>query len=437
MPRLDATALLTVFLVASFAIPSPLILKPLGASGTPADVIGLGLLLWWGLAKLGSAQGVDRGRQPVRIGLLILILAALCSLVSLFLNPFTEESINGAYRGIILFAALAGVALVAADGISTLERLHTLMHRLVTGVALVAGLGLVQWLTGYNPAASLWVPGLARNLDLMPQGRSTFIRVQSTTLHPIELGSLLGIVLPIAITYAFLAQDRRTKQRRWLEVGVIAAVIPMALSRTGVIAAAIGLLAIAMDWSWARRGRMAAAIVGFMVAIRVAIPGLVGSIFALFSDFSQDTSTKDRAGRWEIAGHYFEQHPWFGMGVNTYYPTTLHFFDNQYLAIATEMGAVGLAAITLIFLIMAFTARGARLRAVDAETRGLAQALAGISVAMLVIFSTADMLSFVMEMGVFFVLMGVTGALWRLTGGQQGGVPARQPRARLDRRLSA
>ena len=123
---------------------------------------------------------------------------------------------------------------------------------------------------------------------------------------------------------------------------------------------------------------MAAATAG-VVAMRLAIPGLVGSIIALFSNFSQDSSTQDRAGRWQIAGHYFEMHPWFGMGLNTFYPATGRFFDNQYLGTATELGAVGLAAWILLFLIMAFTARGARLRAVDPETKALAQALVGVA----------------------------------------------------------
>jgi len=429
-------SLLTIFLVVGFVIPAPLIFKPLGGSGTPADLLGLGFLLWWGLAKLGSAQGVDRGRQPVRVALLILMLAALASMAAMFLRPFTGEESNGAYRGLVMFVAVSGVSLLAADGISSLERLHTLMHRFVAGVSLVAGFGLVQWLTGYNPAATLAIPGLTRNLVLPPQGRSSFVRVQSTTMHPIELGSLLGITLPIAVSYAFLAKDRRTRLIRWAEVGVIALVIPMALSRTAVIAASIGMLAIAMDWSWARRGRVALATAAFVVAVRLAIPGLVGTVISLFSNFSKDSSTQDRAGRWQIAGHYFELHPWFGMGLNTFYPATGLFYDNQYLGVATEMGAFGLAALFLLFVVMAFTARGARLRALDPDTKALAQALAGVAVAMMVIFMTADMLSYAMEMGMFFLLLGVTGALWRLTGGQRGGVPVSPvaaPKARLVR----
>ena len=120
------------------------------------------------------------------------------------------------------------------------------------------------------------------------------------------------------------------------------------------------MLAIAMDWGWARRARVAAATGAFMVAMRLAIPGLMGTVVSLFTNISKDSSTTDRAGRWEIAGHYFQLHPWFGMGVNTFFPATNRFFDNQYLGVATEMGAFGLFALILLFLIMVFTARGAR-----------------------------------------------------------------------------
>ncbi len=427
----DVVSVLTVFLVVGLAIPAPLIFKPLGGSGTPADLLGLGFLLWWGLAKLGTDSGVDRGRQPIRIALLGLVVAALASVAALFLRAASSgQEITSAYRGLVQIMALAGIALLAADGISSLERLHTLMHRFVAGVSLVASLGLLQWLTGYNPAATLSVPGLVRNVDLTAQGRSDFTRVQSTTVHPIELASLLGITLPIAVVYALQAQDRRTKLVRWTEVAVIAAVLPLALARTGVIAALIGLLAIAMDWSWRRRGRAAAVAGAAVVAMRLAVPGLVGTIISLFQQFGQDSSTTDREGRWQIAGHYFEMHPWFGRGLNTYYAATGLYFDNQYLGTATETGALGLVAWVLLFLIMAFTARGAHLRATDPETKALGQALAGVAVAMMVIFMTADMMSYAMEMGMFFLLLGVTGALWRLTGGQQGGVPtAAQPRA--------
>ncbi len=423
--RIDAVTALTLFLILSFCIPSPLVIKAIGASGTPANLIGIAFLAWWALSKLGSGQGVDRGRQPVRIALLLVILSVLASLVPLFTRPFLVEEGLGAERGLLNLAALSGVALLAADGITSLERVHTLLHRLVHGVSFVAALGLIQFLTGYNPAQSLTIPGLTRNEVLQDQGRSLFLRVQSTTLHPIELGSLLGLTLPLAVIYAFRAKGRRSRQIAWVEVALIGAVLPMALTRTGIVAATIGMLAIAVDWTWRRRGRALVVLVVSVGALRAAIPGLIGTLVALFTKINQDDSTTARTQRYQIAGHYFLQHPWFGRGFNTLYPATKQIFDNWYLYTATETGAVGLLALFLLFMIMMFTARGARLRSTDPQTREISQALAGTAVAMMIMFATADMMSYTMLMGVFFMLLGVAGAMWRLTGGQTGGVPAR------------
>ncbi len=413
----DAVDVLTVYLVVSFLIPSPLIFKPLGSAGTPANIVGLGLLFWWFVAKIGSGLGVDRTHQPARVALLIYLLAVLTSMVALFLRPYTGEESLGAYRGLIFLGAMFGVALVAADGISSLERVHVLMRRLVLGVSLVALGGMVEFVTGYAPARTMAIPGLTRNQELFVQGRSIFVRVQSTTLHPIELGSLLGFVLPVAVHYVFVARGRRARIVAWSEVAIIAAVLPMALTRTGVVACVVGLFVLSLDWTWRQRGRALVVAAAGLVVLRVSIPGLVGSLTALFTKFGEDTSTQDRQKRYAIFGKYFLQHPVFGRGNNTLYPVTHQVFDNQYLYVATEMGTVGIVA-TLLFLTMPiFIARGARRRSTDPETRGLAQALAGSFTAMVIMFATADMLSFLMLMGVYFVFFGVAGAMWRLTGG--------------------
>jgi len=425
LPRIDAVTALTAFLVLSFAIPSPLIFKPLGGSGTPGNLLGLAFLLWWALAKLGSGLGVDRGRQPVRIALLLFILPVLTSLAALYFRPFVESESTGAQRGIVYLASLSGVALLAADGITSIARVHVLMKRVVLGVSAMATLGLVEFFTGWNPALTLHIPGLVRNIDIVGQGRSNFVRVQATTLHPIEFGALLGMVLPVAVHYGLMAKGRRARRRAWLQVGLIGAVLPMALSRTGVIAASVGLLAVAADWGWDRRLKALAIVVVFLTVMRAAVPGLVGSLLSLFTKFDQDNSTKLRQERYGIAGHYFLQHPWFGRGYNTLYPATKQVFDNAYLYVATEMGAVGIVLTLLFFLIIICTARGARLRSTDLETKGLSQALAGAFLAMMIMYGTADIMSFTILIGVFFLMVGVAGALWRLNGGAGPPAPSR------------
>jgi O-antigen ligase len=428
----DATAALTIYLVLLFGIPSSLVIGPLGGSGTPANMMGLAFLLWWVLAKLGSGLGVARGHQPVRIALLAFVTPMLASLVTFYFHPFTGLEASGVYRGIVYIAALCGVALVAADGIPTLDRATVMMHRVVHGAAAVAAVGVLEFLVGWRPALTLHIPGLTRAADVMEQARSSFVRVQATTLHPIELSALLGMMLPIAVHYALVAEPGSRRRRiAWVEVALIGGVLPLALSRTGVVAAVVGMSVFALSWSWRLRGRALLVVLLGVGMLRVAVPGLVGSLFALFSNLGQDTSTTARQERYGIAGDYFLRHPWFGRGFNTLYPATQQVFDNAYLYVATEQGTFGLIGILLFFLMSIFIARGIRLRAVDEDTRGLGQALTGTFAAMAVMFATADMMSFTMAVGLLFLLVGLAGAFWRLLG---GGARAQVPVIRAARR---
>ena len=164
----------------------------------------------------------------------------LTSVAAMYLRPFIGEEVSGGQRGLVYLASLSGVALLAADGITSIARVHVLMKRVVAGVAGLASLGLVEFFTGWNPALTLAIPGLTRNIELSSQGRASFVRVQATTLHPIEFGALVGMVLPVAVHYALMAKGRRARRIAWLQVGLMGAVLPMALSRTGVVAASVG-----------------------------------------------------------------------------------------------------------------------------------------------------------------------------------------------------
>ncbi len=119
------------------------------------------------------------------------------------------------------------------------------------------------------------------------------------------------------------------------------------------------------------------AIVGFLVAMRVAIPGLIGSILAAVLQLDQDNEhDRLRQERYEIAGHYFLLHPWFGRGFNTLYPATQQVFDNAYLYVATETGCGRRRPSSLLFfLIIIFIGPRHPAAGADPETRGLAQAL--------------------------------------------------------------
>jgi O-antigen ligase len=420
---------LTVFLLPCFIIPSIYIIGPLGAGGTPANLVGMGLLAWWALEKVAGGDRIDRQRQPLRLGVLVFGLSLAASMVALHLRPDTGKEVLGAYRGLMLIGCLFGVLLVAADGIPSVERALVLVHRIVTGVSLMAVLGLFEFFTHFNPARVLLIPGLVRNTDAFFEPRSLFVRVQSTALHPIEFGALIGMMLPLAVHCAFHETgDRRARRLAWAKVAAIGGVLPMTLSRTGVIAAAIGVVALLSQWTWRRRLRALVVSLVFVAGLRVVTPGLVGSVTGLFTFFFQDTSTNARTSRYGIAGDYFGQHPVFGRGYNTLFPATQQIFDNSYLYFAIETGVVGLACLAFFFITVFGVSRGIRLRTEDPALRDLAGLFTAMAISMPLIFATADVMVFNLMMQLFFVMAGIAGALWRLTGGPQGTIIERSRR---------
>jgi polysaccharide biosynthesis protein PslJ len=429
-PR-DPVDVLTIFLIPCLAIPSNFIVGALGGGGTPANLVGVGLLGWWVFEKITGGSRVDRRRQPIRIGLLALLLCLLASLIDLFLRPDSGKEALGAYRGLILIGCLVGLALVASDGIPSIERAMVLLRRMVLGISIVAALGLFEFFTKFNPARALPIPGLSRNAMSLTEIRTGFLRVQSTALHPIELGGVLGVMFPVAVHLAFHTEgDRRQRRRAWIQVAVIGAALPMTLSRTGIIAATIGCIALFWQWTWRRRIRALGVTILFVGAMRAVTPGLMGTVTGMFTYFFQDSSTTARTSRYGAAGDLFLQNPVFGRGYNTLFPATGKIFDNSYLYFAVETGIFGVLCVLFLFMVVFFVSRGIRLRTEDQSLRDLAGLLSATAITMPIMFVTADMMSFNMIMQLYFLLAGIAGALWRLTGGPDRAIVGRPRRHR-------
>ncbi len=69
-----------------------------------------------------------------------------------------------------------GVLLLAADGIGSLDRLKTLIRRMVMGATAMAALGVTQFFIGVDLAKYIAIPGLrdaGRSLCWLPAATST------------------------------------------------------------------------------------------------------------------------------------------------------------------------------------------------------------------------------------------------------------------------
>ncbi len=414
MRRRDAVSMLTLHLVLLFMLPSVLIIGPLGASGTPANVGAIGLFAWWALSRLVPSLGSARTHQPIHVFVLLWGMALFCSYAAAFLRPFDGLEATAADRGVLVLLGGAGLSLIIADGIANRERLEVYLRRLVHGAAFLAFLGLLQFFLGIDLAGFIQVPGLTANAGFGEIAqRSIFRRVQGTSSHPIEFAVALAAVLPVAVHFGLHTKGAGEKLSR-VEMIVILMALPMSVSRSGIVGMLVGLLCLFAVWDRPVRIRMLKFGAMFAVIMRLLIPGLMGTILSLFKNIQNDPSTTGRTDDYEIVGSFVLQRPWFGRGFFTFLPDYYITLDNQYLLTVIEMGFVGLACLFLLFLGGFFTARGARRRSVSDTYRHLCQAIAGGILALMFTFVTFDALSFPMVNALTFMMVGAAGAAWRI-----------------------
>ncbi len=429
------------------AVPSQLIVRQLGSPGTPSNLWAVALLLWWVCATLGGLNTI--GPSPVRVGVGVLTLSILASyaagsasgwwapltarertsdvfsLVTPTVDAIAGAMNEAAFRGLISFAGWMGIVLLAADGLRTWRQLDVLVAWLAWLAALVAGIGVFQFFTGFNLAGLIKIPGLVANSQVGGTvERSVLNRVSSTAVHPIEFGVVMAALFPLALHYAI---HTRTTRWAWLPAILTGASIPMSVSRSAIVVAATAFILLMVGWPSRRRVQAVVILPLATVAMRVLIPGLVGTIRSLFTNFFNDPSVSGRTGDYGVVFSLYADHPWFGRGLFTFIPRYYRILDNQYLNNLVELGAVGLCAVLLFFLIGYFSARGARRRTVDEEHRHLALAISASIAGIAVGYVTFDAWAFPMAAGVTFLLIGMAGAAWNISVAEAGAVTAREP----------
>ncbi len=411
----DAVRLLTIYLVLLIAVPSRLIFGAIGSTGTPAAVIGIVALVWWATSRIVPSIGGATGLQPVRTAMV-----ALCMVVAVSEIAGAARSMDGvesraADAALFGLAAACGVAWLAADGIDRLDRLLVLLDRIVLAGAALASLGIVQFFTDFDITEYLWFPGTHVNGDLqLIQIRSGFNRVAGTAVHPIEFGVVLATIFPIAIHQA-MHRGTDSRLRRVLPAVLIAAALPMSLSRSAILGVAAAGLVMAMGWTWAQRANAAVVTVGFLGVMRAVIPGLLGTLRNLFTNLQSDSSYVARTHHAQQAWNYIGADPWIGRGFGTFLPDRYVLLDNQYLGTLAETGIIGLVVLIGVFCAAFVVAHHASQTILDPELQSLGRALAAAAMVPLVTYITYDAFSLRMGVGITFLVLGCAGAFWRLT----------------------
>ena len=423
----DAVSGLIAYSVVLFLVPARYVFPGTGAVGTPAIALGLALALWWLVSKALPQPVIAYGPQPIRTVVLLYTAWTLISYAFSMRRALSVIEQPGADRAAIAAIALAGVALVAADGIRDRKRLDTLVSWLVGLAAIVALFAVVQFFTSFDPVRYIRVPGLdlTRDLGTVVQ-RGDLSRPFSTTLHPIELGVLMAMLLPLAL-YRLTRPLVGIGQAawRWACVVLIASVVFLSVSRSAVVAAVVSVAVYSIALSRRSRLNLLGLAVLAVFAARLLVPGLVGTLVGLFAGFGEDSSVQARLTDVSPVLDQLSVHPVLGFGPGTLNIVEDLLLDNEYYTTALSSGLPGLVLLMTLVCTGIVTARRAA-RGADPETRRLGYALIGSITAAGVALATFDGFSFRMFTGVFFLLLGMAGALWRI----QFAGPLRRPSTR-------
>lgn len=412
---LDAGAMLTVYLVLLFAIPSNLTIGALAALGRPSLLWGLLLFVWWALSRLQPPSAAVRTvAQPVRLALGALIVVALVSLAAAMLRGQPADQISPALTAIIRLLSWSGVALVAMDGLTTMREISRMLRRLVVAGALLAALGIAQFATGQTLLDVFAVlPGITVEEGGV-DARGAFTRSSGTATHPLEYATALSAILPLAIAGAISRGFRRSGSGQpllwWIPVALIGLSALLAVSRSAIIGVAVAV--VAMIPGIPRRHRATVVAGGFALAVVavVAVPGLFGTMVGLFAGIGSDSSTTSRVGGLDRAGEFISTSPVFGNGLGTFLPR-YYFFDNQWALMAVELGVLGLLALAALIAAGIWSAWHAGKVSGEDDVLLAGRALTASLIAVAVLFGFFDGLQFPIAAGLPFLLIGLACAL--------------------------
>jgi hypothetical protein len=409
---LDAVSFLTVFVVLLFGVPTDHMIIALGSLGSPALLWAVLGGLWWCWHQLQrSAPDARPGFTPVRVAALLYLAAVAVSFVGAMFRGLPSPEASPADTGIMKAFAWIGLLLLVSDGIPSYERLLVLVRRIAVAGALLGLLGLAQFATGQSLLDWISIPGFSPSDDETLQVRSGFIRPPGTASHPLEYGYVLATVMPLALTLA-LWDASRSALRRWTPVALIVAAAALAVSRSTILGLAVGVAVLILTWTARMRVIAVGVVIAVVGAVYFVVPGMVGAIAGLFGGLDgSDSSASSRIGSYDLVLQFVSRSPVVGRGVGTFLPE-YRILDNQLLQSLIEIGVLGVIALLALCVTVAGTAMFARTGA--AIERRTGQGIAASAVVGTVLLGTFDVFSFPMATGLFFLVLGLGGAHYRL-----------------------
>jgi polysaccharide biosynthesis protein PslJ len=345
-----------------------------------------------------------------------------------------------AAKAFVLFAGFVVFFYLIVSVVRRFDEVEFLIRILVGGASVVAFFALLEAWSGKNVfdhlGAVIPVLNLTDFLTGEELARGGRRRVYASAQHPIPLGAMLVMLLPLAVYLA----ERRRSPRWWLATALLLLAALATLSRTAIVM----LLALAVVY-WVVRprdmrrlvSRTWPLIVPAVLAVHFLLPGTLGTFKDLF--FAQGALIEQRSdvsvghGRLASLGPGLEvvaENPVLGLGYGTRIvdsadPLKNSFIvDNGWLSTGMDAGLAALAA--WLWLFLRFIRRLRREARIDPSPRGqLLGAFAAAVTAFAVGMLTYDAFSFIQVTLVLIILLALACAAVRSPPVPAAAEPAR------------
>ena len=407
----DVALVISLVVILLYVIPANQILPQLTVAGRPALLLSMALFTWWVMAKL-NPRLVLVGPQPLRWATLFFLVSLLLSYLAGLLRGLPSLESNRQDFAILITFEFIGLILMVADGVRNRARLETILRVFVVSAGIMAVIGILQSVLKVDVARYLAVPGLAPSDKLAGfegRGFGGQFRVASTATHYIEFSTVMAMAVPFAIHLARFGPTTAARRFYGFVAVLIAAAVPIAISRTGIVALAAAMIVMLYAWDWRTRYNMlvlACALVGGLMAVR---PGLVGTIRSMFVGVENDPSIQGRTNDYDSVAAWFAQRPWLGRGPGTLIPGYAIVLDNQWLLSLVTLGPVGVAAMATLHITAIALAGLARRRSAHAEDRHLCAALISTQIVGILVAATFDALAFTTYSFTLALMTGMAG----------------------------
>jgi O-antigen ligase len=415
--HVDAASLLVLTIVLIQLLPSRLVVPDLTSVGRPGLLIGLLLAVWWLLAKSHPRLAMV-GPQPMRWAVVVYLLSLMLSYAAGQFRGLPVLEANSADRAMLGALAFMGIVFMTADGVPTRERLDDVQRVLVYCSTFNGLLGIAQFITKKDLTQSIVIPGLTLQGELVglsDRGAGGLIRVAGTTGHYIEFSVVMAMAVPLAIHYARYAARKAERKIFILCALIMASAVPLALSRTGILAIVVAMLCMLPAWNARFRFNVLVMAMGLTAMLSVVRPGLLGTIRSLFSNAENDPSISGRTDDYAIVFKYASERPWLGRGTGTFIPELYRYLDNQWLMTLMNNGWIGIGAMIVLQFSGVILAIIAFRRAENEVDRHLCAAISSVPLIAALTGLTFDSFSFSTFVVVLALQLGAAGAMWRFT----------------------